>query len=178
MNDEPDVTDYPNPTGTQAPPGPRSRFGRLYGARAWHLLALLACFAVTAYAVSRVFGDRTALVRIAIWFVGAAVVWDLVLGPLYALADRGLRPLRRVAVRGVAVRNYVRVPALVSSLLLVVWAPLIFQRSEQIYRLKAGLLQDPYLERWAAVTAALFALSAIAYAVAVLRGPDRAPATG
>ena len=175
MSDEPDVTDYPNPTGTQAPPGPQSRFGALYGAQPWHLLALLACFVVSAYAVSRVFGDRTALVRIAIWFVGAAVVWDLVLGPLYALADRGLRPLRRVAVRGVAVRNYVRVPALVSSLLLLVWTPLIFQRSEQIYRLKAGLVQDPYLERWAAVTAVLFALSAVAYAVAVLR--RRPPAT-
>ncbi len=176
MSDRPDVTDYPNPTGAQAPPEPQSGFGRLYGARPWHLLALLASFALTAYAVSRVFGDRTALARIAIWFVGAAVVWDLVLGPLYALADRGLRPLQHVAVRGVALRNYVRVPALVASLLLIVWAPLIFQRTEQIYRLKSGLLQDPYLDRWAAVTVTLFALSGLAYAVAVLRRGKGAPA--
>ena len=174
MSSEPDVTDYPNPTGQQAPPGPTKGFGALYGARPWHLLALLVCFVVSAYAVSRVFGDRTALVRIAIWFIGAAVVWDLVLGPLYALADRGLAPLRKVAVRGVGLRNYVRVPALISSLLLLVWAPIIFQRSEQIFRLKAGLGQDVFLERWAGVTAALFVLSALAFAVAVLRRPTGA----
>ena len=177
MSGEPDVA-YPNPTGAQAPPAPTSRFGALYGARPWHLLALLACFAITAYAVSRLLGDRTALVRIAVWFVGAAVVWDLVLGPLYALADRGLTPLRRVAVRGVAVRNYVRVPALVSSLLLLVWTPIIFQRSEQIFRSKADLGQDVFLERWAGVTAALFLLSAVAYGIAVLRRRPTAPTSG
>ncbi len=178
MSGEPDTTEHPNPTGAQAPPDPSSAFGRLYGARPWHLLALLACFAVTAYAVSRLLDDRPALVRIAVWFVGAAVVWDLVLGPLYLLADRGLRPLERVGLRGVGVRNYVRVPALVSSLLLLVWAPLIFQRSEQVFQLKAGLVQDPYLERWAGVTAALFSLSAVAYAVAVLRRRGRATPAG
>ncbi len=176
MSGEPDTTDYANPTGAEAPPDPRSRFGRLYGARPWHLLVLLACFAVTAYAVTRLLGDLPALLRIALWFVGAAVVWDLVLGPLYALADRGLSPLGRVAVRGVGLRNHVRVPALVASLLLVVWAPLIFQRSEGVYRVKAGLVQDPYLERWAGVTVALFALSALWFAVAVLRRRGSAPA--
>ena len=174
MSEDREDRDYPNPTGALAPPEPTSGFGRLYGARPWHLLVLLLCFALSAYAVSRLLGDRTALVRIAIWFVGAAVVWDLVLGPLYALADRGLAPLRRVGLRGVGLRNYVRVPALISSLLLIVWAPLIFQRSEEVYRLKAGLVQDPYLERWAAVTVALFALSTLAYVLAVARRGDGA----
>ena len=36
MGDRPDVTDYPNPTGTQAPAGPRSGVWRWYGARPWH----------------------------------------------------------------------------------------------------------------------------------------------
>ena len=175
MSEDQGIRSYPNPTGAQAPPEPQDGFGRRYGARPWHLLTLLASFAVTAYAVSRLFDDRTALVRIAIWFIGAAVVWDLVVGPLYALADRGLRPLQHVGVRGVALRNYVRVPALVSTLLLIVWAPLIFQRTEQIYRLKSGLLEDPYLDRWAAVTVVLFALSAVVYALAVLRRRTGAP---
>jgi hypothetical protein len=177
VSSEADVDGQANPTGALAPPAPRSGFGRLYGARPWHLLALLACFALTAYTVSRLLDDLPALVRIAVWFVGAAIVWDLVLGPLYALADRGLRPLRSVAVRGVSPRNYVRVPALVSSLLLLVWAPVILQRSEQVFRLKAGLGQNVYLDRWAAVTTGLFALSALAFAVAVLRR-GRAGAAG
>jgi len=144
-----------------------SGFVRRYGARPWHLVALLACFALTGYTVSRLLGELPVLVRIAVWFVGAAVVWDLVLGPALALADRLLRRLLPGTGRpGSAVLNYVRAPALVSVLLLVVWAPLILQRSERLYGLKAGLSQDPYLERWLAVSAGLFALSAAAYGLA------------
>lgn len=146
-----------------------ARFARLYGARVWHLLVLLALAAVTAYAVSRLLDDP-ALWRIALWFVGAAVVWDLLLGPAYAAADAGLRAvLGRLRTRGVRPLNYVRVPAALSSLLLLVWAPLILQRSEGVYRAKTGLTQDPYLDRWLVVTAVLFAAAAAAYVVAVLR---------
>ncbi len=146
-----------------------SAFRRLYGAAPWHLLTLLACFALTAYAVSRLL-DSPALFRIALWFVGAAVVWDLLLGPAYALADRVLLPLRRVAPRGVPLLNHVRVPALLSSLLLLIWTPLVFQRSEAIYRNKTGLTQDPYLERWVAVTVVLFAASLALWGLRVARG--------
>jgi uncharacterized membrane protein YuzA (DUF378 family) len=151
-----------------------SAFRRRYGASWWHLLSLLACFALTGYAVSRLFGDSTALVRIAIWFVGAAVVWDLVLGPLLALADAGLRRLRLGPVPPV---NYLRVPALLSLLLLVVWAPLIFERSAFVYEMKSGLSSQPYLGRWVAVTVVLFAVSAVAYAVAVWRARRRSVAS-
>ena len=154
--------------------GEDRRFVQLYGAKPWHLLSLLACFAVTGYAVSRLFGDSAALIRIAIWFVGAAVVWDLVVGPALALGDSALRPVtRRVRVRGVSPLNYVRFPALLSLLLLMMWTPLIFQRSEQIYQKKSGLLQDPYLERWAAVAGVLLLLGAVAFAVSVLRAGRR-----
>ena len=145
-------------------------FSRLYGAHPWHLLTLLASFAVTGYAVTRLLEDTGALVRIVVWFIGAAVVWDLVLSPLLSLVDAGARPvLRSVRLGGVAALNFVRFPALLSLLLLLIWTPLVFQRSEQIYRSKSGLSQDPYLERWLLVTAALFALSFVAYSVAVLR---------
>ena len=144
-------------------------FSRRYGAHLWHLLVMLGLAAVTAYTVSRLLGDPV-LWRIALWFVGAAVVWDLLLGPLYAGADAGLRAvLGRVRAGGVRPLNYVRVPAVLSSLLLLVWAPLVLQRSEEVYRVKSGLVQDPYLERWLLVTAALFLLSGLAYAVALLR---------
>ena len=154
--------------------GEDRRFVQLYGAKPWHLVSLLACFAVTGYAVSRLFGDSTALIRIVIWFVGAAVVWDLLVGPALALGDSALRPVtRRVRVRGVSPLNYVRFPALLSLLLLMMWTPLIFQRSEQIYRKKSGLLQDPYLERWAAVAGVLLLLGAVAFGISVLRAGRR-----
>lgn len=146
-----------------------SGFAGRYGARPWHLLALLACFALTGYAASRLLGDRTALVRVTVWFVGAAVVWDLVLGPLLALADRGLQPLHRLRVRGVAALNFVRIPALLAGLLLLVWAPLVLRRPEGVYEAKSALQIEPYLGRWAGVTVALVVGSAVAYGVAVLR---------
>jgi hypothetical protein len=147
-----------------------TRFRRLYGASPWHLVALLGCFALTGYAASRLLDDLPVLVRITIWFVGAAVVWDLLLGPALALADRLLRPLGRLRVPAL---NYVRVPGLLSLLLLVVWLPVILQRSEAVFRTKAGLSQDPFLGRWLTVTAVLFAASAAAYGIALLRAARR-----
>ena len=166
------------PPATQTTSGARRRFAGLYGAKPWHLLSLLGCFLVTGYTVTRLFSDQTALVRIAIWFVGAAVVWDAVLGPALAAADAGARPvLRRVRVRGVSPLNHVRFPALLSFLLLVTFTPVIFQRSEFVYRGKSGLTQEPYLERWLLVTLALFTVSALLYAARVLRAP-RTPDPG
>jgi hypothetical protein len=51
--------------------GRRATLRRRYGASPWHLAALAGCFALTAYAVTRITGDP-ALLRIAVWFVGAA----------------------------------------------------------------------------------------------------------
>jgi hypothetical protein len=146
-------------------------FRRLYGDRPLHLVTLLGCFLVAGYAASRLLGDPKAL-RIAVWFVGAAVVWDLVLAPLIALGDRAVRPLwsrRRSLPGGVPAVNYVRTPALLSGLLLLLYTPQIFQRSEPSYFDASGLTQNPYLDRWLLVTALLFGLAALAYGVAVLR---------
>ncbi len=160
-------------TPVQREPRSPSRARRLYGASAWHLVALLGCFLLSAYAISRLFGNP-ALLRIAVWFAGAAVVWDLVLGPAFAAADRLLRGATgRVRPAGVPLLPYLRVPAAISALLLLVWTPLIFQRSEQVYQAKAGLTQDPYLERWVAVTVALFLASAAVWGLAVARSRRR-----
>ena len=67
-------------------------------------ILLLACsFALAGYAGVRLLADDW--FGVALWFVGAAVVHDLVLLPLYAAADRALV---RTAGRHVL---YVRVPA-------------------------------------------------------------------
>ena len=156
---------------------PSGRLLRWYGASGWHLAVVLGCFAVTGYAGSRLRGDTASLLQIGLWFVGAAVVWDLVLGPALALADRAVRgPLHRVRVSGVSPLNHVRFAALLSLLLLAVFAPLVLQRSERRYSAKTGLLQDPYLERWLGVTVALFVLSALSYGLAVRRA--RRPSAG
>lgn len=144
-----------------------SRLVRLYGASPLHLVALLACFAVTFYTLTRLFGDP-ALRSIAIWFVGAAIGWDLVGGPLLAAVDAALRPLRRIGLL-----NPLRVPLLISALLLLVWAPVIFQRSEGIFGIKAGLDLDPYLARWLVLSAVLFAGSFAVWGAGRLRRRSR-----
>jgi hypothetical protein len=150
-------------------------FRRLYGEGPLHLLVLVGCFLVSGYAASRVIGTPDTL-RIAAWFLGSAIVFDLVLSPLLALVDRGLTALRRRRRLGgsvVSPVNYVRVPALLSGLLLLIYAPVIFQRSEPAYFDASGLTQDPYLDRWLAITALIFGAALLAYVVAVLRARRR-----
>ncbi|HEU0101868.1 MAG TPA: hypothetical protein VFR07_06055 [Mycobacteriales bacterium] len=138
---------------------------RLYGAGPLHLLALLACFALAGAAAQRVGQDPLRL-RYAVWFIGAALAHDLLLFPLYALLDRSLGSLvRRRRVPDLGSVNYVRVPALLSGLLLLVFAPVILQRSEGAYGAASGLDQDPYLGRWLAVSGVLFLASAVLYAL-------------
>lgn len=132
---------------------------RLYGAGPGHLLALLGCFTVSGYAVTRLLDDLPILLRIAVWFVGAALAWDLLLGPLLALVDRLLRAV--LGGGGVPLLNYVRVPALMSGALLLVFAPLVLRRSTETFERKSGLDGDVYLGRWLAVTAVLFVVSGL-----------------
>lgn len=122
-------------------------------------LLLLACsFALAAYAGVRLLADDW--LGVALWFVGAALLHDLVLVPLYAVADRAL-------VRGLgAVRRrelvpYVRVPTALSGLLLLVWFPLISGRVEVRYRSATGLSADVFLARWLLITAVLFGGAAL-----------------
>ncbi|GHB56643.1 lipoprotein [Streptomyces cirratus] len=128
-------------------------FRRRYGASPLHLLLVLASFALTAYAGTRLLkGDA---VGVALWFVGAALLHDLVLLPLYSVLDRGAQlpgaPWPSV--------NYVRVPAFVSGLLLLVWWPLVLRRVGH-YTATTGLPAGGFLGRWLLITAALFAASA------------------
>ena len=81
-----------------------------YGASPLHLLTLLASFALAGYAALQLLRGPTP-VRVAGWFLGAVIAHDLVLFPLYAVADRSLTGLRRrpaAAARSGAV-NYLRV---------------------------------------------------------------------
>src|SRR5215472_3250438 len=94
------------------------RLLRWYGANPLHLLALLGCFALAGYAAARLVPSRP--LGIAAWFLGAVVGHDLLLVPLYTLADRSAAAVvRHRAARLPALPwiNYLRVPAALSGLL-------------------------------------------------------------
>lgn len=131
------------------------------------LLILVCSFALAAYAGVRLFADDW--FGVTLWIVGAAVLHDLVLLPLYAAADRGI-------TQGLGARTmYVRVPAALSGLLLLVWFPLISGMVAGRYRSATGLSPDGFLARWLLITAALFAGSALVLAVRLRRARKRRP---
>nr|WP_296769876.1 hypothetical protein [Rhodococcus sp. (in: high G+C Gram-positive bacteria)] len=159
----------------------RLLFARLYGAHPLHLLAMCFAAALVGYTVY-VAGIDTLWNRtvwwqsIAVWFAGAVVAHDLFLFPLYALADRSLTSGLN-AVRGRAPRiawtisplNYLRIPLMGTALTFVVFFPGIISQGSQSYTTATGLTQEPFLGRWLALTAALFGVSALAYALRIAR---------
>jgi len=136
------------------------------------LLLLVCSFALAAYAGVRLLADDW--LGVALWLVGAALLHDLVLLPLYALADR-------VVSRGLGAAGrrewtmYVRVPAALSGLLLLVWFPLIGGTVDRRYRSATGLSADGFLVRWLLISAVLFGGSALLLAVRVRRATKRRP---
>jgi hypothetical protein len=125
------------------------------------------CLTVAGYAAVRLLGERA--VAVAVWFVGGALLHDLVFWPLYSGADRlarprpGSRPPGRPPIVG-----FVRVPAFLAGVLLLVWFPLVFGLSGP-YPGASGLSEGVYLARWSAIALGLFALSALGYAAARAR---------
>ncbi|MEU8851892.1 hypothetical protein AB0C70_37985 [Streptomyces sp. NPDC048564] len=149
----------------------------------FQILLLAASFALAGYAGVRLLADDW--FAVAVWFVGAALLHDLVLLPLYAMADRSV--VRGLDAAGHRVgapptpsgqwgrAMYVRVPAALSGLLLLVWFPLISGRVERRYRLGTGLSTDGFLARWLLITAVLFAGSALLLALRLRRATKQRP---
>ena len=152
-----------------------SSFTRRYGASPLHLLAHIAAFAICAYALTQII-DGGAVVNFVVWFGGAALLHDLVFLPLYSVLDRlahgGARRLHAAAPSqtrhpAVPVVNYVRAPALVSGLLLLIYFPLILGPAGTEYARATGHHLRGYARNWILITAALFAGSALLYAARV-----------
>jgi hypothetical protein len=129
---------------------------RLYGASPLHLLAHLALLPLCAWALLEILGGRSAS-RIALWLVACVVLHDLVALPLYSSADRFGHSVLREAV------NYVRIPAALSLLMLVVFWATIAERGEGAYRATSGETFDGHATRWLLASAALFAGSGLLY---------------
>ncbi|SBT45765.1 hypothetical protein [Micromonospora narathiwatensis] len=144
-----------------------ARFRSAYGAPLGHLPLLAGAFAVTGWVALRLTAEPTAG-RMLVWFVGAAIAHDLVLFPVYGLADAVLRRapgLRAVPASGPAPLNHVRVPALASGLLFLVHLPGILRLGRPTYLAASGQDQRPFVIRWLLATAALFLASAVVYAL-------------
>ncbi len=140
--------------------------GRVPGAGQFLLLA--ASFALAGLAISGWFAPGEASAHIVGWFVGAVVVHDLVLLPVYSLLDR--RVLRGASRgRPAAWTPYVRVPALLSGLLLLVFAPFILGWGGSVYRQASGMTSDAFLGRWLTASGVMLAVGAAGYVVARLR---------
>jgi hypothetical protein len=128
----------------------------------WQLLPLALCVAIGLYAVS-FWLPSPALITLLAWFVGAAVLHDLVLLPLYSAVDRGLVRLP------VSLRNHVRVPAAGAALTFLLFLPGITGQGADTHLAATGLDTSPYLGNWLLLVAALFGVSALLYLVRALR---------
>jgi len=138
------------------------------GRETGQLLMLLASFVVAGYAAARLLAGNP--IEIGAWFVGSAVAHDLILFPLYAGLDAALVLLLRhrpalATVAGVPWFNYLRVPAMISTLLLLVWSPLIVRAPTAMYLAASGLSDQPFLPHWLAITGIPFAISASTLAI-------------
>jgi hypothetical protein len=153
-------------------PAASGRFRRVYGAGPLHLLSVIAGLAIATYAFLEV-AERPSPLGFAVWFAGAIVAHDLIAFPLYsALGLLAGRAGRALGGEWRAI-NYVRVPAIVSALLLVVWFPFVFGLSSAGYQAAAGRTTDDFAERWLLITAALFALSGVVWALRARLGARR-----
>jgi hypothetical protein len=170
--------------------GVLGHFKRRYGASPLHLLAHIVTLAIVAYAIVQLLGQKHWVNWLG-WFVAAALLHDVVLLPAYSLLDRVghavLRgPDRRLPGRDprgpaqVPLVNHVRAPALISGLLLLIYFPLILGPATPGYVSATGHNPSGYLRNWLLITLALFAASAVIYAIRVRirRGsnPGSAPA--
>jgi hypothetical protein len=152
------------------------RFSDVYGDSPGHLVVMLGCIAVSAYAASFLLGDP-ALLTVLVWFVGAALVHDMLLFPLYAVADRGLTTVAGLLPRmRVPIVNHVRIPALAAGLTLLMFLPGIIRQGEGTHLAATGLDQAPYFERWLGLVAAVVLTSAVIYAIRVVAGSRGAAA--
>ncbi len=154
-------------------------FRRLYGSHPLHLIGHLVLFFVAGWAINQILGGGNAINWLA-WFIGAALLHDLVLLPIYSLVDRGLErgahripdarpyPARQVS-RGLV--NYIRVPAAIAGILLLVYYPVILGYSSTNYRNDTGHALTGSTRNWLLVSAGLFICSGLVYLVRIIRRP-------
>ena len=163
-----------------------ARFTAFYGSNPLHLMGTIAALALGGYVVSvlgthALWNHSVWWQSIGVWFIAAVIAHDLILFPLYALADRSLTGAL-AAVRGRRARpaprvsplNYLRVPTLATGLSLLLFFPGIIQQGQFSYTAATGQNQQPFYGRWLLLVGTLYGLSALAYAVRLAATERRA----
>jgi Na+/melibiose symporter-like transporter len=145
-------------------------FHKLYGSNPLHLLAHVGVFFVAGWAIDQIVGGGS-VINWAAWFLGAALLHDLVLLPSYSALDRVLGRATRAgpASDRPPVINYIRVPAVVAGILLLVYFPLILGYSARNYRHDTGHALAGYTRNWLLICAGVFLVSAVLYAARTAR---------
>jgi hypothetical protein len=143
------------------------RFRRLYGGGPLHLLSLIASMLIAGAAVAGWFDSfpGPTAVKVLEWFAGAVIAHDLVLLPLYSLLDRVASGARTTQEPPEHVPGFVfvRIPALLSGLLFLVFFPEILRLGDHTFFVASGLHQRVFLARYLLTCGVLFALSGVAY---------------
>lgn len=157
-----------------------AKFIRGYGSDPLHLLGMIAAWALAGYVVvvlgpHALWNNTVWWQSIGVWFIGAVVAHDLILFPLYALADRsitgalGVRRKRRARTApeppAVSPLNYLRVPTMATGLSFLLFFPGIIGQGHSSYIAATGQDQQPFLGRWLLLVAGMYGVSAFAYAV-------------
>jgi hypothetical protein len=161
----------------------RERMRSLYGAGPLNLLVLLASFAIAGAAVIGWLQRPRDVLTVLEWFAAAIVLHDFVALPLYSLLDRiafggvgaGRRRAHSDAQDQVSPTAYLRMPAMLSGLLLLVFFPVLFGLGSRSELSASGIAESGYLARWLLATGLMFAISGLAYAVAIARARAAAP---
>jgi hypothetical protein len=131
-----------------------------------HLVAIVLGGLVGVYAASKLLaGDPVGVI---VWFVAGALLHDLVLVPAYTALDRVARSSTGASATGEPNvpfwYDHIRVPVLLSGLLLLVFFPLILGIPKKFSSI-TGTSVDVYLGRYLAMVAGLFAVSTLALLV-------------
>lgn len=130
-----------------------------YGHKPIHLVGHLLLLALVAWSVAAIFAGSSAPVGVVVWLLGAVLLHDALLWPVYTLADRAThRPMGTMV-------NYFRIPAALSLLLIVVFSPILFGFGSDSYTANSGDEWDGYWLRWFIVTLAMFLVSGAVYLV-------------
>lgn len=150
-------------------------FRSRYGDGPLHAIAVVVSLGFAGYAFLQI-ARNPAPLSFALFFAGAIVCHDLLAFPVYSLLDRLGRGVAARVGPGPGAINYVRIPAILAAFAFVVWFPLILRLDTERYTADTGATPPDYLGRWLGLTAALFLISGVLYAVRGRRSgrdPDR-----
>lgn len=142
-----------------------------YGEGPSHLVAAAIGLSIATYGLWRIIEVLDPW-QVLPWLLGAAIFHDAVLLPVYSaigLVAYGIARLGLVEQPRADLFNHIRVPAVISGLLLAVWFPLILELNPSGYEGAVGQTTEAYMGRWLTLTAGLFAVSLVIYAGRVIR---------